>query len=232
MKLYNYDAYKIIDMLIEQDIKVDHIITDPPYNISKDNNFKTMKRPRTGIDFGMWDHGDFDLYSWIPKYCKLIKKNGSIIIFCSYLYISYIIDVLNSDSCNMCVKDVIVWQKSNPMPRNITRRYVQDMEFAIWAVKRGASWTFNKSDDKPYMRALFTTPTVSGNERFDHPTQKSLKLMEELIKIHTNPNDIILDPFMGTGTTGKAAMNLGRDFIGVEINKKYFEIAKKRIEEG
>ena len=78
----------------------------------------------------------------------------------------------------MEVKDIIVWKKTNPMPRNIERRYVQDMEFAIWAVKKGSKWTFNKDKNKPYMRSLFETPTVAGAEKVPHPTQKSLKLMQ------------------------------------------------------
>lgn len=232
MRLINGDAYKVFDELLEEGVKVDHIITDPPYNISKDNNFGTMERPRTGIDFGEWDNGNFDLYSWIPKYSKLLKNNGSMIIFCSYLYLSHIIDTLNSEESGMKVKDVIIWQKSNPMPRNINRRYVQDMEFAVWAVKKKAKWVFNKPENKPYLRALFTTSTVSGSEKLGHPTQKSLKLMEELVSIHSNPNQLILDPFMGSGTTGVAALNLGRDFIGIEYEKKYFEMASNRINGG
>lgn len=232
MEIFNADAYKMVEKFIADGIKVDHIITDPPYNISKSNNFGTMNHPRTGVDFGNWDHGCFDLYSWIPKYSKLLKRNGSMIIFCSYLYMSYIIDVLNSEECGMNVKDIIVWQKSNPMPRNIDRRYVQDMEFAIWAVKKGAKWTFNRPADKPYLRALFTTSTVSGSERYAHPTQKSLKLMEDIIKIHTKPGDLIMDPFMGTGTTGVAAINLNRDFIGIELEKKYFKICQQRLHQG
>lgn len=229
MELYNDDAYKLINDFVERKIKVNHIITDPPYNISKDNNFSTMRRPRNGVNFGEWDSGDFDLYSWIPTYSKILDKNGSMIIFCSYRYISYIIDTLESTEAGMTVKDILVWQKSNPMPRNINRRYVQDMEFAIWAVKKNAKWIFNKPKDKPYLRALFNTPLVSGAERLGHPTQKSLKLMEDLISIHTNPEEIILDPFMGSGSTGEAAVRLGREFIGIELDNKYYEIAKKRL---
>ena len=230
MELINGDAYKIIDELIERGVKVNHIITDPPYNISKSNNFGTMKNPRKGVDFGDWDHGKFDLFSWIPKYTKILDDNGSMIIFCSYLYISYIIDVLNSKESNMVVKDVLIWQKSNPMPRNIERRYVQDMEFAIWAVKKGSKWVFNKPKNKPYLRALFTTSTVHGNERLNHPTQKSQKLMEDIISIHTNKGDLILDPFMGTGPTGAAAKKLKREFIGIELDKNYYALAKERLE--
>lgn len=228
--MYNADAYEKVDEFIAQGLVVNHIITDPPYNISKDNNFSTMKNPRAGVDFGNWDHGEFDLYSWIPKYAKILDKNGSMIIFCSYRYISHIIDVLESEKTGMVVKDILVWQKSNPMPRNINRRYVQDMEFAIWAVKKKAKWIFNKPEDKPYLRALFSTSVVSGSEKLGHPTQKSLKLMENIIEVHTNPEDIILDPFMGSGSTGAAALKEGRRFMGIEYDKHFYELAKQRLE--
>lgn len=230
IKLFHGDAYKIISELIKENIKVDHIITDPPYNISKENNFHTLKKPRAGVDFGEWDKGEFDLYSWIPQYCKLLNKNGSIIIFCSYKFISYIVDVLESADSGMVVKDVLVWQKSNPMPRNINRRYVQDLEFAIWAVKKNSKWIFNKKEDSPYMRSVFNYPLVAGKERTGHPTQKSLRLMEDIISIHTNEEDLILDPFMGSGTTGAAAINLNRKFIGIELDDEFFKISSTRLQ--
>ena len=150
-KIFNDDAMKIVDELIKNNIKVNHIITDPPYSISKKNNFGTLKHPRTGINFGEWDK-DFDLFSWIPKYSEILDKNGSMIVFCSYRYISFIIKTMEDSGLE--VKDIIVWRKSNPMPRNIDRRYVQDMEFAIWAVKKNAKWTFNKLAGHKYMRSL------------------------------------------------------------------------------
>lgn len=227
--LYNDDAYKKVEDLVSNGIRINHIITDPPYNISKNNNFSTMKHPRTGVDFGKWDRGMFDLFSWIPLYTKLVDDNGSVIIFCSYRFMSYIGDVLESDEVGFVVKDILVWQKTNPMPRNITRRYVQDMEFAVWAVRKKAKWVFNKPNNKPYLRSLFTAPVVSGTERIGHPTQKSLSIMKEIISIHTNENDLILDPFMGSGTTGVACKTLKRNFIGIEKEKKYFEMAERRI---
>lgn len=229
IRLINGDSLKEVNKLLEEGIKVDHIITDPPYNISQDNNFHTLGNHRKGLDFGEWDKGVFDLSSWILPYSKLLDKNGSMIIFCSYRYISYVIDELENDKVGMVVKDILVWQKSNPMPRNINRRYVQDMEFAIWSVKKGAKWIFNKDIEKPYMRSVFNYPLVSKSERTGHPTQKSRKLMEEIIEIHTNKNDLILDPFMGSGTTGIAAVNLDRNFIGIELENEYFKIATKRM---
>lgn len=231
MELYNADAYKIIKEFQRKGVKVDHIITDPPYNISKDNNFVTMNNPRKGVDFGDWDRGQFDLYSWIPEYAKILNKNGSMIIFCSYRFMSYLIDVLESDQANMVVKDILIWQKSNPMPRNIKRRYVQDMEFAIWAVKKNSKWIFNKPDNVLYLRSIFTSSVVSGKEKLGHPTQKSFKVMDNIIKIHTNPGDTIIDPFMGSGSTGEAAICNKRNFIGIEYDENYYQIAKKRLEQ-
>lgn len=229
-KLYNNDSYKQIENFLSEGLMVDHIITDPPYNISQDNNFSTMKNPRNGVDFGSWDRGMFDLFSWIPLYTKILNPNGSMVIFCSYRYLSHIIDVLESDRCKMIVKDVIIWQKRNPMPRNTNRRYVQDMEFAIWAVKKNSKWVFNKQLGVPYNRAFFVTSTVAGAEKLGHPTQKSLELMKKLMFIHTNPGELVMDPFMGSGSTGAAALELNRNFIGVEMSPKYFIMAKNRLE--
>ena len=225
-KLYLGNAYTIIDELVKNGVKVNHIITDPPYNISHENNFNTLKRPRRGIDFGSWDK-DFDLFSWIPKYEKILDKNGSMIVFCSYRYISFIIKTM--EESNIDVKDVLVWKKTNPMPRNVERRYVQDMEFAVWGVKKGAKWVFNKDKDRPYMRSTFETSVVSGSERTSHPTQKSLRLMQDIVKIHTNENDVIADPFMGSGTTGIACLNLHRKFIGIELDRNYFNLSVERL---
>lgn len=227
--LFNGNADYVYNYLLENNIKVDHIVTDPPYVISQKNNFSTMKSAnRKGVDFGVWD-ANFDVTDWIEKYSKLVNENGSIIIFCSYRYISYIIDAL--EECGFVVKDFIEWKKSNPMPRNINRRYVQDTEFAIWAVNKKAKWVFNKPEDVPYLRSSFMTSTVSGLERTIHPTQKSLELMRHLVRIHSNENDVILDMFMGSGTTGVAALMENRKFIGIEISEQYFEIAKSRIED-
>lgn len=226
VEIFLNDANVKVKELIKNNIKVDHIITDPPYLISKENNFETMNIKRNGVDFGSWDKS-FDLYQWIDDYCKILNKDGSIIIFCSYLYISHIIDRLINN--NIIVKDIIIWQKSNPMPRNISRRYVQDMEFAIWGVNKNAKWTFNKPNDIPYLRSLYKFSIVSGNEKTSHPTQKKLELMEQLIKVHTNENDLIIDPFMGSGTTCVACQNLKRKCIGIEISEKYYNIAKSRL---
>ena len=225
-QLYLADSFSKVREFIQKGEKVNHIITDPPYNISQKNNFDTLNNPRKGVDFGVWDK-NFGLLDWIKDYAQLLDKNGSFIIFCSYRFISDIVRELEEN--DIVVKDILIWRKSNPMPRNIHRRYVQDCEFAVWGVKKGAKWVFNKPEDVPYLRSMFETSTVAGKERTAHPTQKSLKLMEDIIKIHTNEDEIILDPFMGSGTTGVAANNNNRKFIGVEHNPTYYDIAVSRI---
>ncbi len=225
--LYLGDAISIIkELKANPNFKVNHIITDPPYNISQINNFSTLRGNRTGIDFGSWDL-NFNVCTWIKDFVDILDDNGSIIIFCSYLYVSFIAQEMKMNGIE--VKDILVWQKSNPMPRNINRRYVQDMEFAIWGVKKGAKRTFNKDSNKPYMRSLFKAPIVAGAEKLNHPTQKSLQIMSDIIKIHTNKNDVILDPFSGTASTGEACLMSGRKYIGIEITPKYYELSVKRL---
>ena len=198
------------------------VVTDIPYNISKENNFETMGR--SGIDFGEWDH-DFrcsDLIT-LPSY---LKKDGSCFIFHSFEQYSDVREVM--EKAGLVTKDRVIWEKTNPMPRNRDRRYISSCELSSWYTFPKAKWTFNRQDEK-YQKMIFKFPTESG-KRY-HTTQKSLKLMEEIIKIHTNENDIVLDPYMGSGTTGVACMNLNRRFVGIEREEKYFNIARKRIED-
>ncbi len=223
IKLYNDDCIKKIATMPRN--KVDAIITDPPYNISRDNNFKTMNR--AGIDFGEWDK-DFDLVSWI-KYCEpVLRKGGNIVIFNSWKNMSYIVDELEKN--NFEVKDLIRWEKTNPMPRNRDRRFITDYEVAVWAIKKGGKWTFNRLSET-YERPEIVCGVTSKKEKIDggHPTQKPVEVMEWLIKRLSNENDIILDPFMGSGSTGVACKNTNRKFIGIELNKDYYNIAMKRL---
>jgi DNA modification methylase len=203
------------------DKSIDLCLTDPPYNIARNNNFSTMGR--AGIDFGEWDRG-FDLFSYIDQVSRILKKNGSFVVFNAWRNLGAIADYAEKQGFD--TKDMIRLEKSNPMPRNRDRRYITDYECAIWFVKKGAKWTFNRQDNK-YQRPKF----VAGIESGLHPTQKNLGLMQELLKIHSNQKDIVIDPFMGSGTTGVACKNLGRKFIGIEQDANYFEIAKNRINE-
>lgn len=208
------------------DGSVDAIITDPPYNISRDNNFHTMGR--AGIDFGKWDKG-FDLTKWIDVAQPTLKKGGNIVIFNDWKNLSYIVESLESN--DFIIKDLIRWKKTNAMPRNRDRRFITDYEVAIWAVKKGEKWIFNRLSD------TYEIPEVTGgltpkSEKLNggHTTQKPIYLMKWLIERLTSDKDVVLDPFMGSGTTGVACKNTGRNFIGIELDEIYFNIAKERIE--
>ena len=224
-KIYNGDCLEIMDRLIEEGIKVDCILTDPPYMIARKNNFHTMGRK--GIDFGEWDK-DVDLFSWLDRIPKLLSKNGSVVIFNDWKNLGDI--ARYCESLGLEIKDLLRWEKTNPMPRNRDRRYITDYECAIWLVNKKSKWVFNRLDEK-YQRPKFEYPVVSGNEKTIHATQKPVKLMEEIIRVHTKEDNTILDCFMGSGSTGVACMNTNRKFIGIELDENYFNIAKQRIEE-
>lgn len=223
MKLFHGDCLDIMKDI--PDDSVDAVITDPPYNIARDNNFTTMGR--AGIDFGEWDKG-FDLFSYMNEIPRLLNKNGSVVIFNDWKNMGDI--ARYGESLGLVIKDMIRWEKSNPMPRNKDRRYITDYECAVWLTMPKAKWVFNRQSDT-YDRPLVKGGLTPKNEKVGHTTQKPIYLMEHLIKTHTNAEQVVLDPFMGSGTTGVACENLNREFIGIELDEDYFNIAKQRIEE-
>jgi len=222
-KILNCDCFNLMKKLHEKNIIVDAIITDPPYNISCKNNFKTMKG-RKGIDFGEWDK-DFNLISWIKPAINILKQGGNIIIFNDWKNMSYIKEELINNNC--LIKEMIIWEKSNPMPRNRDRLYVTSCEFAIWATK-GKGWTFNRQRDN-YENTIFKYPIVHSKKRV-HATEKPIPLMKDLINIHTNENDIVFDPFGGGFTTAISCKNLNRQFISCEIGKEIYDKSKIRFD--
>ena len=209
--------------MMTKNIKVDLILTDPPYNISRKNNFHTIGR--SGIHFGEWDVG-FDQEKWLNNISKILNKNGSIIIFNDWRNLGLIANKLENEG--LIIKDIIRWKKTNPMPRNTSRRYVTDYEFAIWAVMPNSRWVFNKSNKIPYLIPEYESSIPVGKDRI-HPTQKSKKIIDNIIKTHSNEGDLIFDPFSGSGQIGFCAYNLKRNFIACEINKKYYELSSNRF---
>lgn len=202
---------------------VDLVLTDPPYNIAQKNNFKTMGR--SGLDFGEWDKG-FDQKTWLFELSRVVSKNATVVIFNTFQNLTDTQRLLEKEG--FIYKDFLVMQKSNPMPRNRDRRYINACEYALVLVKKNAKWCFNRKSDK-YDSNVMKTSVVSGKEKTKHTTQKPINIITDLVARHTNENQLILDPFMGSGTTGVAAKNLNRNFIGIEMNENYFNIAKERI---
>lgn len=217
INLYHGDCLEVLGSIA--DGSIDLVLTDPPYNIAKANGFASMGR--AGIDFGEWDKGA-DLLSHIAHSARVLRAGGSMVVFNAWRNLGAIAE--DAEFCGLETKDMIRLEKLNPMPRNPDRRYVTDYECAIWFTKPGAKWTFNRISEG-YQRPKFVKPI----ERGLHPTQKNLSLMEDLVRIHSNQGDTVLDQYMGSGTTGVAAVKLGRSFCGIERDDGYFKIASERI---
>lgn len=226
IEIYNEDYKKTIRRMRKNKIKLDAVITDPPYGVSRKHQLGYSNMGRSGMNYGEWDY-NFDQKKWIREVSDLVKPGGTIIIFNDWKNLGTISEQL--EKCGFIIKDIIRWIKTNPMPRNVDRRYVNDCEFAVWAVKEGKPWTFNKPQDVGYLKPEIITGVVPGGKKRLHPTQKHIEVMERLIEIHTNENDLIYDPFMGSGTTAVACKNKNRNVIGSEIDEKYYKISMERI---
>ena len=223
----NCDYKELIEELVSNEIQVDAVITDPPYGVSRKNQLGFSNMGRAGMNYGEWDY-NFDQREWIKLCAPLVRSGGSIIVFNDWKNFSYIVEELDEQSFSM--KDVIRWVKPNPMPRNTTRRYVGDFEMAIWAVKDGGKWTFNKPEGTAYLRPIYKCSSLGRGEKRIHPTQKPLKLIEDILKVHTDEQDVVLDLFAGSGTTAEACLKNNRVFIGSELETEYYDKAMERIE--
>lgn len=226
INLYNCDYKDLVAKMVDSKSSVDLILTDPPYCVSRTHQLGFSNMGRAGMDYGEWDY-NFNQKEWISLCAPLVKEGGSIIIFNDWKNLSYLVETLESNG--FLIKDLIRWEKSNPMPRNVNSRYVMDIEVALWAVKGKKKWTFNKPSDMPYIRPVFKSGVILGKNKRLHPTQKSLEVFSELIKIHSNEGDCIFDPFFGSGTTAVACKQLNRSFIGSEIETDYYEKALSRL---
>ena len=212
---------------------VDLICIDPPYLISRQTNFDkggawnnvndTRHRktpPKT--DFGEWDKTELDLITLFKEYYRVLKLSGTIICFYDIWKIQELRNA--AESAKFKQLRLCKWEKTNPVPINSKLNYLTNAtEYFITAVKGGKP-TFHSEYDK----GIYNYAICSGAERTSHPTQKPLILIEELIKKHSNENELVLDCFMGSGTTGVACINTNRSFIGVELNEEYYNIALKR----
>ena len=239
IELYHGDCLEYMKSI--PDNSIDLILTDPPYNISQCGKAldrskhvsPIMRRDKAiSLDFGAWDRMDRDDFllftrSWFEKACKKLKNGGTIISFFSEEDISLFHWM--SEQNNLRTRTIFVWHKTNPSPSVRKVNYLSSTEFAYMGSKGDKSWTFNFGYQND-MHNFFETPNSSVYGETEHPTEKPLSLMEHFVKIHTNKDDIILDPFMGSGTTGVAAVKNGRNFIGIEKDDEYFKIASKRIE--
>jgi site-specific DNA-methyltransferase (adenine-specific) len=199
---------------------VDMILTDIPYGeVSKMGAERAKYSGQLrNIDKGNADVVNFDLDELLGELSRV--SNGGIYIFCGIEQVSHIYTYFNSH------KDFMVrqcaWKKTNPSPMNGQHMWLSSMENCIFAKRRKTKF-YAKTKS-----SVWEFPTERGKI---HPTQKSLALFEYLVSASSAEGDVVLDPFMGSGTTGVACINTNRNFIGIELDDKYFEIAKRRISE-
>lgn len=177
-----------------------------------------------------WDYG-FDTEKWMNYIAPKVKEGGSMVVFNSYKNIGIMWKVLKEHGFEM--KGIPLWLKTNPVPHLADRLYVSSMEHAIWVVKTNGKedveYTFNLPETSKFKNGIFRlSPHEKQNERF-HTTQKPIKLFNELTRIHSNKGDVVLDTFMGSGTTAASGVTLERNFIGSEMDPTYFKKATDRV---
>lgn len=221
---------------------IDHCITDPPYNMSK---------PR-GLSWAFSSHvtmnEKWDIYSrqdylsfckqWLTEVCRVVRDNGNIFVFGSFHNIYDIGHLIHE--MDLKIINSIVWFKPNAQPNITCRMLTESTEHIIWACNGNKSsakkWVFNYKIAKQLngdkqMRNMWSFPYPSKSERKygKHPSQKPLDLLERIIRVATNENDIILDCFSGSGTTGVAAKRLQRKWVLIDNNPAYNAIARERL---
>ena len=225
---------------------VDLIFADPPYNLQLKGDLHRPDNSRVDAVDDAWDQfASFAAYdrftkAWLAEAQRLLKPNGAIWVIGSYHNIFRVGAALQDQG--FWILNDVVWRKSNPMPNFRGKRLTNAHETLIWASKaEGGKYTFNYDalkalNDGVQMRSDWVIPLCTGHERIKdangdkaHPTQKPEALLHRLLVATTNPGDVVLDPFFGTGTTGAVAKMLGREFIGIEREEAYREAAEARI---
>lgn len=243
-KIVAGDSIEVLKSL--PDNFADLVFADPPYNLQLGGDLTRPDNSRVdGVD-DEWDRfGSFEEYDrftrdWLNEARRVLKPDGAIWVIGSYHNIFRVGSALQ-DLGYWLLNDVI-WVKSNPMPNFRGTRFTNAHETLIWASKSKESRpTFNYSalktaNDDLQMRSDWLLPICTGNERLKgasgskvHPTQKPEALLYRIMLATTNPGDIVVDPFFGSGTTGAVAKMLGRRFIGIDRDKDYIAAAAKRI---
>ncbi len=226
---------------------VDLIFADPPYNLQLRGELHRPDNSRVNAVNDAWDSfASFEAYdaftrAWLAAARRLLKPTGAIWVIGSYHNI-FRVGAALQDQGYWILNDV-VWRKTNPMPNFKGRRLTNAHETMIWASREeGARYTFNydalkQLNDGVQMRSDWMLPICIGPERLRtaegvkaHPTQKPQSLLHRVIVGASNAGDVVLDPFFGSGTTGAVAKMLGRDFVGIERDPGYIEVAERRLD--
>lgn len=246
--LYNADSLKLLEELPENSI--DMIFADPPYNLSN-GGFSLHAGKRVSVNKGDWDVSkgikkDFEFhYNWIKACRRVLKPNGTIWISGTYHSIY---------ECGFALQGLgykilndISWYKPNASPNLSCRYFTASHENLVWAMKdkkgkhtfnydimRNGEWNgdFIKRPNKQ-MRSVWSINTPNSWEKKfgKHPTQKPFELLKRIILASTKKEDIVLDPFTGSSTTGLVATMFGRKFVGIDTEKRYLDLSRKRFKD-
>ena len=225
-KLLNADSFEYIRNI--PDKSIDLILTDPPYNLSdySTGNIKLPWRSEINNDLAHWDKKTFDPGRLVDDFIRILKPTGTIFAFCSYNLLGKWHQVFDD---RFDTFQFMVWHKTNPVPKIYKAGFLNSCELIVCMWNKGHTWNFISQKE---MHNFIETPICMGAERLKnpkHPTQKPVKVLKHIVEIASNPGDLVFDPFMGVGSTGTAALEMNRHFLGIEIDKNYFIAAKKRL---
>ena len=242
-KIINGDSLKELKKIPKETF--DLIFADPPYNLQLKNKLTRPDRSKVSAVDDDWDqfesfktYDEFTL-SWLKECKRILKKNGTIWVIGSYHNIFRVGSKIQD--LGFWILNDVIWNKNNPMPNFRGTRFTNAHETLIWASKdKNSKYTFNYQslkclNDDLQMRSTWSMPICSGKERLKnngkklHSTQKPESLLHRILLASSNKNDLVLDPFLGSGTTAAVSKKLGRFFYGIEKDKKYFDAANKRV---
>ena len=242
------NALKVLKTI--PDNSVDLVFADPPYNMSKKKglSWAYSKHVTMQEDWDMFSKEDFLKFNkeWLAECFRILKHGGSLWISGSFHNIYQMGFIIQEFHPEIKINNSIVWFKPNAQPNITCRFFTESTEHLIWATKNGNNqkWKFNYQWTKDSIedpinpngkqtRNVWSIPLTPKKEKWagEHPTQKPFELLRRIILCCTDIGDIVLDPFAGSGTTNAVAKDYGRNSIGIELNKKYVDIIKKRLSE-
>ena len=228
--LINDDCFSVLKKI--PDNSIDLILTDPPYNIAKysTGNIKFDWRSDINNDLAEWDLNELKPGDLVDEFKRVLKPTGNIFVFCSYNTIGEYHKAFDPEFDTF---QFMVWHKTNPVPNFRKSSFLNSCELIMACWDKGHTWNFTTQKE---MHNFIESGICMGSERIKdsngknmHPTQKPVSILKKVIGIASNENDVVLDCFSGVGSTGDAALSMGRRFIGVEIDKQYHEAAKQRL---
>lgn len=206
---------------------VDLLLTDPPYNLGaySTGNIAVGWRADFNNDVAAWDQG-FRPGDWLAPFRRVLKPTGTVFAFCSYNTLGAWHTAFDPafDTFQM-----LVWHKTNPPPKLRRAGFLNACELVACAWDRGHTWNFSTQRE---MHNHIEAPICMGRERLRdpfHPTQKPVRVLSRLIELASHPGDLVVDPFMGVGSTGEAALRLGRRFAGCDLEPAYVDAARARL---